>query len=95
MKLTDPVGAAPATVAVKVTTEPATAGVPELVSVVVVDAGVAPVQFPDTLPVPLTRNVAVARQPAEITIGCAVPPPRATGVIGCGDWNEALLDESE
>ena len=79
------------TVAVKVTADPAVAGLPDVVSVVVVGAGVEPLQFPDTLPVPSRRKLAVARQPAVIAIGCPDPPPSATGVIGCGAWNEALL----
>ena len=94
LKLTVPVGAAPTTVAVKVTTAPATAGVPELASDVIVGDGVDPAQFPDTLPVPSRRNVAVARQPALIAIACGVPPPSATGVIGCGDKKEALPEDA-
>ena len=95
LKLTVPVGTTPPTVAVNVTFDPAVAGLAELVSDVVVGDGVDPAQFPDTLPLPSRRNVAVAKQPAVITICCAAPPPSATGVIGCGDWNEALLAKSE
>ena len=94
LKFTVPVGAAPATVAVQVTVDPTVAGLPEVVSVVVVEVGVEPLQFPDTLPVPSRRKVAVATQPAVITIGWPVPPPSAIGAIGCGDWNDAPLDVS-
>ena len=95
MKLTTPVGAAPVTAAVKVTVVPDTTGFAELVSAVVVGAvglGVEP-QLPLTFPVPSRRNVAVARHPGAITICCADAPPKATGAIGCGDWNERSLDE--
>src|SRR5262245_8881687 len=65
LKLTEPVGEAPLTVAVSVTTEPTVAGFAELASAVVVDAvaaGVEP-QLPLTPPAPFSLNVAVATQP--------------------------------
>jgi hypothetical protein len=68
LKLTVPVGVAPATVAVSVTSAPTAAGFAELASVVVVaagDFGTDP-QLPLTLPEPFRRNVAVATQPGEI-----------------------------
>src|ERR1700682_4917931 len=70
LKLTLPVGAVPTTVAVNVTFDPAVAGLAELVSDVVVDEGIDPAQFPDTLPEPSRRNDAVARQPAVVTMRC-------------------------
>ena len=84
LKLTLPVGFAPVTVAVKVTVAPANAGVPDVARAVVVGDCVEPPQFPDTLPVPSRRKLAVARQPALIAICCPEPPPRAMGAIGCG-----------
>src|SRR5207247_2206682 len=62
LKLTVPLGAVPATVAVNVTLLPAVAGFAALARVVVVGDGIDPGQFPDTLPLPSRRNVAVARQ---------------------------------
>ena len=95
LKLTVPVGDAPATVAVSVTVDPAAAGFAELTNAVVVAPGACGVdpQLPLTLPAPLKRNVAVARQPGVMTIFCAKEPPSATGVIGCGHLNEMSLDE--
>ena len=86
LKLTEPLGAAPATVAVKVTIDPTVAGFAELKTVVVVAPGdfVAEPQLPLTPPAPFKRNVAVARHPAVIVIGSGDAPPSATGVIGCG-----------
>ena len=91
VKLTVPVGATPATAAVKDTVDPTVAMLLDELTVVVVDVGDEPLQFPDTPPLPSRRNVAVARHPATIRI--CWPPPKATGVIGCGGWNDAPLAE--
>ena len=94
VKLTVPVGAAPATVAVNVTLDPAEAGLPEPVRVVVDNEGVDP-QLPCIIPTPSRRNVVLAKHPATIGICSGDPPPRLTGVIGCGDWNETSLEVFE
>src|SRR6187200_2700266 len=94
VKLTVPVGAAPATVAVNVTFDPAKAGLPEPVRVVVVGEGVDP-QLPCTIPAPSRRNVVIATHPATIGICNGDPPPKVTGVIGCGDWNETSVEVYE
>ena len=94
VKLTVPVGAEPATVAVKVTFDPAETGLPELVSVVVVGEGADP-QLPCTIPAPSRRNVVIATHPATMGICSGDPPPRVTGVIGCGDWNETSVESFE
>ena len=97
LKLTVPVGATPAIVAVNVTVAPTVAGFAELARAVDVGAGAVAddPQLPLTLPVPFRRNVAVARQPGVIAICCGDAPPSATGAIGCGDWNERSCDEFE
>jgi hypothetical protein len=98
LKLTDPLGAAPATVAVNVTIEPTAAGFAELTTVVLVapgDFGAELPQLPLTPPAPFNRNVAVATHPGVTVIATGAAPPSATGVIGCGEWNETSLDELE